>query len=365
MKIKAAVVREKSGPFHIEELELDDPRGDELLVRMVCSGICHTDLVARDQYVPMALPAVLGHEGAGIVEKVGAQVKTVAPGDHVVLTYLTCGECPSCKNGIPYHCLDFFRMNVIGGGPGAERRMHKAGETIHGSFFGQSSFASHALAHERNVVKVGKDLPLDILGPLGCGIQTGAGSIINTLRPKLGSSIAIFGVGSVGLGALMAAVACGCITIIAVGNKNEERLKAAKEFGATHTILGGRTDPVAEIRKITGFGVQYSLECTGIPKVLSQAVDSLMMGGTCGLLGVAPYGAEASLNMQNILDGRTICGIVEGDSMPQTFIPLLIDLNRQGRLPFDRLISFYPFDEINQAVEDSAHGKVLKAVVRM
>ncbi len=249
MKIKAAVVREKSGPFRIEELELDDPRGDEVLVRMVSSGICHTDLVARDQYVPMALPAVLGHEGSGVVEKVGAQVKTVAPGDHVVLTYLTCGVCPSCKNGIPFHCLDFFRMNVIGGGPGAERRMHKAGETIHGGFFGQSSFASHALANERNVVKVGKDLPLDILGPLGCGIQTGVGGVINSLRPGPGSSIAIFGMGSVGLSALMAAVASGCTTIIAVGNKNEERLKAAKEFGATHIILGGRTDPVAEIRR--------------------------------------------------------------------------------------------------------------------
>jgi len=363
MKITAAVVREKSGPFRIEEVDLEEPSDDEVLIRIVAVGLCHTDLVARDQYLPFPLPAVLGHEGAGIVEKVGSRVTKVTPGDHVVLSYLTCGTCPACTKGIPGHCLDFLRANFAGTRFDGTPTMKKGGEVIHSAFFGQSSFASHALANARNVVKVRQDVPLEILGPLGCGFQTGAGGVINTLHPKAGSSIAIFGVGSVGLSAVMAAYACGCTTIIAV-DTNAARLKTAQEFGATHIIDPAKVDPVAEIQNITGPGAEYALECTGIPKVFRQTVDSIRIGGECGLIGVAPFGSEVSLDMQNILNGRTIKGVVEGDSVPDIFIPQLIELNRLGRLPFDKMIKFYPMDQINQAAEDSEKGKTLKAVLR-
>ena len=363
MKITAAVVREKSGPFVIEELELDDPRDDEVLVRMAGSGLCHTDLVARDGFMPIPNPAVLGHEGAGVVEKVGSRVTKVKPGDHVVMSFRSCGACTSCVRGLPANCLDFFKLNFAGVRADGTPTMKKDGKTVHAAFFSQSSFASHALAAERNVVKVDNDVPLELLGPLGCGVQTGAGGIINSLRARAGSSVAIFGAGSVGLSAIMAAVAVGCTTVIAV-DINGERLEMAQKLGATHVVDSVQADPVEAIQRVTGGGVQYSLECTGLPKVFRQSVDALAMTGVCGLIGVAPFGAEVSLNMQTILNGRTVRGIVEGDSIPDIFIPQLIELYKQGRFPFDRMIKFYPFDQINQAADDSEKGRTLKAVLR-
>ena len=363
MKIKAAVVHEKSAPFAIEELDLDDPRDDEVLVRMVGCGVCHTDLVAQAGFMPIPLPAVFGHEGSGVVEKVGSRVTKVKPGDHVVMSFRSCGVCSSCMKGFPANCLDFFKLNFAGLRADGSPTMKKGGETIHASFFSQSSFASYALASERNVVKVRNDVPLELLGPMGCGIQTGAGGVINSLKARPGSSIAVFGVGSVGLSAILAATASGLTTAIAVDVKGE-RLDLALKMGATHVIDSSRTNAVEEIQKITGGGVQYSLECTGIPAVFRQSVDALAMTGVCGLIGVAPFGVEVSLGMQTILNGRTIRGVVEGDSIPDLFIPQLIELYRQGRFPFDRMITFYPFDQINKAVEDSEKGKALKAVLR-
>jgi aryl-alcohol dehydrogenase len=241
--------------------------------------------------------------------------------------------------------------------------MKKGSETVYGSFFGQSTFGTHALVNERSVAKVPSDVPIEILSPMGCGIQTGAGGVINTLQAKPGSAIAVFGIGSVGLSAILAAVVSGCTRIIAV-DILEDRLKLAKEFGATDTINSGKANAVEEIRKMTGGGIEFTLECTGIPKVFRQAVDALMMGGTCGLIGVAPVGMEVSLEMQHILDGRTIKGVVEGDCIPELFIPQLIELYKQGRFPFDRLLKFYSLEQINEAVEDAEKGKTLKAILK-
>ncbi len=363
MKIKAAVVHEKSAPFTIEELDLDNPRDDEVLVCIKACGVCHTDLVAQAGFMPIPFPAVFGHEGAGVVEKVGGRVTKVKPGDHVVMSFRSCGVCSSCVRGLPANCLDFFKLNFAGLRVDGSPTMNKGGKIVHGVFFNQSSFASHALASERNVVKVPGDVPLELLGPMGCGIQTGAGGVINSLKARPGSSIAVFGVGSVGLSAIMAAKACGLTTAIAVDVKSE-RLELALKMGATHAVDSGKANAVEEIQRITGGGAQYSLECTGIAAVFRQSVDALAMTGVCGLIGVAPFGMEASLDMQTILNGRTIRGIVEGDSIPDLFIPQLIELYRQGRFPFDRMITFYPFDQINKAVEDSEKGKTLKAVLR-
>jgi aryl-alcohol dehydrogenase len=362
MKVQAAVVRKKSGPFVLEEVDLDEPREDEVLVRIVASGLCHTDLVARDQYMPVPLPAVLGHEGAGIVERVGGRVKTVAPGDHVVSSYLSCGTCSSCLGGQPTYCLNFFPCNISGARLDGTTTMNKKGHVVHGSFFGQSSFATHALMTERNLVRVSKDAPLEKLAPLGCGVQTGAGGVMNSLKVTAGSSIAVFGMGSVGLSAVLAARVVGSTTIIAV-DVNSGRLETAAQLGATHVVNGSVVDPVEEVRRITGGGANYSLECTGIPQVLSQGLDCLTLTGVCGLIGVAPFGSRVSLDCQNILNGRTIRGIVEGDSIPQVFIPQLIDLYMQGRFPFDKIVKLYPFDEINKAAADSEKGEVIKAVV--
>lgn len=364
METRAAVVYEKSGEFKIDRLEISDPRDDEVLIRMVAGGICHTDLAARDQHLPIPLPSVLGHEGAGIVEEVGAKVSKIKPGDHVVLTWNSCGMCPACKTGKDPYCHQFLPINFSGARSDGSTTLRKGDQNIHGSFFCQSSFAELALAHERNVVRVREDVPLEILGPLGCGVQTGAGAVMNTLRAGPGSSIAVFGVGPVGMSAVLGAVVCGCTTIIAV-DIIPERLEKAKEFGATHAINAAQDDPVEVILEITGGGAEYTLECVGNPRVLRQAVDSLPLLGVCGLLGVVAPGTEVVLDMDKIMNGRTVRGIIEGDSIPDLFIPKLIELYSQGRLPFDKMITFYAFDEINKAVEDMETGRVIKPVLKL
>jgi aryl-alcohol dehydrogenase len=365
MEIKAAVVFETGGDFSIEQLEMSEPNDDEVLVRIVGAGICHTDLGARDGHLPIPPPpSVFGHEGAGVVEQVGARVTKVKPGDHVVLGWDYCGVCASCKAGKELYCLNFFLHNFHGARPDGTTTLRKGDQVIHGSFFCQSSFANFALANERNVVKVREDIPLDVLAPMGCGVMTGAGAVMNSLQPRPGASIAVFGVGPVGMSAILGAVVCGCTTIIAV-DINADRLEMAKELGATHTVNAGEVDPVETILDITGGGAEFSLECVGNPRVLRQAVDVLPRLGVCGLLGVVPPGTEVSLDMDLIMNGRTVTGILGGDAVPDLFIPRLIELYSQGRFPFDRLITFYPFDDINQAVEDMEQGRVIKPVLRL
>jgi aryl-alcohol dehydrogenase len=364
MEIKAAVVYETGGDFNIEQLELCDPNDDEVLVRIVGAGICGTDLGARAGHLPIPPPpSVFGHEGAGVVEQVGARVTKVKPGDHVALAWDYCGACTSCKAGKVLYCMNFFLHNFHGARPDGTTTLRKDDQVIHGAFFSQSSFANFALANERNVVKVREDIPLDILAPMGCGIMTGAGAVMNSLQPRPGASIAVFGTGTVGMSAVLGAVVCGCTTIIAV-DVNPVRLEMAKELGATHTVNASEMDPVEAIRDITNGGAEFTLECVGNPKVLRQAVDSLPRLGVCGLLGVVPPGTEVALDMDAIMNGRTVKGILGGDSIPDLFIPKLIELYSQGRFPFDRLIKFYPLDEINQAVNDMIKGDVIKPVLR-
>jgi aryl-alcohol dehydrogenase len=364
MKIRAAVVHQKSGPFTVQELELESPRADEVLVRIAGAGVCHTDLVCRDQYFPVPLPCVFGHEGSGVVEAVGAGVTKVAPGDHVVLSFRSCGKCQPCLAGKPGYCLELYNYNFSGARPDGSCA-HRNGTTpINGSFFSQSSFGTYSLAHVSNTVKISKDVPLEIMGPLGCGIQTGAGAVMNALHPEPGTSIAIFGCGSVGLSAVMGARVSGCATIIAV-DLVDARLELARSLGATHVVNPGSVkDAVEKVRYITGGGARYSLECTGLPKVLRQAVDCLTLTGVCGLIGVAPLGTEVAIDMNSILFGRTLRGIIEGDSVPDVFIPRMIELYRQGRFPIDRLITQYALKDIEKAVHDTESGKVVKAVLQ-
>ena len=364
--ITAAVTRGKGAPFALEKAQIRAPRGDEVLVRIVATGMCHTDMIVRDQYYPVPLPAVLGHEGSGVVEAVGPLVKNLSVGDHVVLTYGYCGHCLSCGGGHTAYCQEFFGRNFSGADPQGESALQdEAGQRLNDHFFAQSSFATLALSRENNAVKVNREAPLELLGPLGCGIQTGAGAVINSLKVTPGSSLADFGGGAVGLSAVLAARVAGATTIIAV-DVVPSRLALATELGATHVIKSKDSDPVSAIREITGGGVNFALESTGRPAVLRQAVDALGSRGALGVVGAPALGTTAEFDVNDLLlGGKTIRGIVEGDSVPQKFIPELVNLYLQGRFPFDRLVKFYNFDEINQAAADSEQGITLKPIIRI
>ena len=354
-KIQAAVLRKRGGPLKIESLELEGPRDDEVLVRIVASGICHTDIDFCDDWDSADTPVVLGHEGAGVVEQVGKRVKSVTRGDHVVLSYQSCGHCRQCRSGHPTDCERFYEANFGFERLDGSNAMQRSG--VRGHFFGQSSFATHALATKRNLVKVSKNLPLEMLAPLGCGLQTGAGTVMNSLKVSKGASIAIFGTGSVGLAAVMAARIVGASPIIGVDIK-PKRLELARELGATHVIDNRHDDVASRIMDITGSGVDYVVEITGNRKMHRLAIDVLNPHGTVALL----TGASGT---DSLPEGRKTLGIIQGDAIPQRFIPKLIALYRAGQFPFDRLVKFYDFSEINEAIADAKRGDTIKPVLRV
>jgi aryl-alcohol dehydrogenase len=364
MQVKAALLRQEAAAFSLESVELESPRANEVLVRIVGVGVCHTDVKVQHGHRPVPHPIVLGHEGSGVVEEVGSAVSKVQPGDHVVLTYNSCGVCPNCQNAQAAYCDDVVALTFGGQRPDGSSPLSQDGEVIHGYYFGQSSFADYAIATERNVVKVRRDVALELLGPLGCGVQTGAGAVLNSLDVEAGSSILIFGTGSVGLSALMAAVVAGSTTIIAV-DINQQRLDLARELGATHAINGAETsDIIKVVREICTGGVNYSLDTTGNPDVLRQAVECLKVLGVCAHVGGGSADAEVQIPMRHLFFGRTLRGVVQGDSVPDVFIPRLIDLFIGGRFPFDRLVSFYGLEDINQAVADMHDGKTIKPILK-
>ena len=354
-KIQAAVLRKKGGPLKIEAIEMEGPRDNEVLVRIVASGICHTDIDFCDNWDEAATPVVLGHEGAGVVERVGKSVESFKRGDHVVLSYQSCGHCPQCRHGHPTGCEHFYEANFGFKRLDGSNALQRSG--VRGHFFGQSSFATHSLATERNLVKVSADLSLDLLAPLGCGLQTGAGTVMNSLKVSKGASIAIFGTGAVGLAAVMAARLVGANPIIGV-DINPMRLELALELGATHVIDNRRDKVVSRITDITGSGVDYVLEITGNPKMYEIAIDVLNPHGTVALL----TGASGT---DSLPEGRRTLSIIEGDAVPQLFIPKLIELYQAREFPFERLIKFYEFSEIDQAISDAKRGDTIKPVIRI
>lgn len=366
MEIQAAVLPASKTEFKLSPVELDTTlRSEEVLVKIIATGLCHTDLAVRDEQIPFEIPAILGHEGAGIVEQIGNNVTKVKPGDHVILAPASCGKCSYCKSGHPSYCINFFPLNFGGKRADGSCPYHDhRGKSVSGFFFGQSSFATYSIASENNVVKVQDDVPIEILGPLGCGIQTGSGTVLNVLRPKAGESIVVSGVGPVGLAAIMAAKAAGCTTIIAI-DVHDNRLELAKELGATDTI-NSRNVVVSDVinNKVYPGGVHYAVDTTGRNDVINQMVGSLRYMGKCIVLGVAPT-PKMEVDNAMFTMGRSIQYVVEGDSVPDIFIPQLIDLYKKGLFPFDKLIKFYNLDEINQAVEDSEKGVTLKAIIRM
>ena len=339
----------------IESLEMEGPGSDEIMVRLVASGICHTDIDLCDSWDEADRAVVLGHEGAGWVERVGKKVKSIRRGDHVVLSYQSCGRCVPCRGDNPAHCQHFYRANFGFQRLDGSNALERSG--VRGHFFGQSSFATHCLATERNLVKVTKDLPLEILSSLGCGLQTGAGTVMNSLKVPKGASLAVFGTGAVGLAAVMAARLAGAHPIIGV-DKKPKRLHLALELGATHTIDNRRQDVAARIAHVTGRGVDYVVETTASPQMHHLAVDVLNQEGVVALL-------TGESGTDSLPEGRKTLGIIQGDAVPQRFIPKLIKLHQAGLFPFDRLLRFYAFGDINRAIADAKRGDSIKPVLRI
>src|ERR1051325_7090699 len=364
MKITAAVVPARSAPFEIRGLDLAGPHPDEVLVRIVASGMCHTDLHARDGYFPnLPYPIVCGHEGAGIVETVGATVTDLMPGDPVVISFPWCGECEPCRAERISYCSNARALKSGGRrADGSTPISGPDGAPVYSCFFQQSSFATFAVAPAKDVVKIRRDVPVGLLGPLGCGLQTGAGAVLNVMQPRAGQSLVVFGVRGVGLAGLMAGKVAGCDPIVAV-DRLPARLALARELGATHALESRGAETLAEIRKITGGGAHFALETPAIPEVFRLAVDSLRGLGSCVLVGSARAGTEVSFEMPWLQGGRTVRGVVQGDSRPREFIPRLVDLSMDGRFPLDRLVTRYDLADINRAAADAVSGATIKPVL--
>ena len=361
MKISAALSTDAEAPFELAEVELDEPRRDEVLVQMRAVGVCHSDLTMKAVWPQEISPIVLGHEGAGVVVAVGDDVAGVRAGDHVLLSYRSCGSCPECATGYPPYCRNFRSLNGIGTRVDGSLTMTRNGSAVYGSYFGQSSFASHALAYESNVVVVDDDIDLSLAAPLACGVQTGAGTVLNVLAPEPDASLVVFGAGAVGLSALMVAAAIGVRTIIAVDPVATRRQLAA-ELGATESLDPAAGDVSAAVHELTDGGAAFAIDTSAKGVVINQAIAALAPRGTLALLGIGI--PDFAMDVRSVISGgKTIRGVIEGEAVPQTFIPRLIALYREGRLPLQNLIRTYEFSDIATAFADAASGSAIKPVL--
>lgn len=366
-KITAAVLDAPNESLRIQELDIEAPHHNEIRVRVLATGVCHTDISVMRRPFPVDQPIVLGHEGAGIVEAVGQSVTKVKVGDRVLMSFNSCGHCNTCKANATSYCHDFFGTNFLGQRSDGSTALSRKGAPVRHNFFGQSSFASYSICTERNVVRVPDSVSDDlfqICGPLGCGLQTGAGAIVNVLKPALAESVVVFGTGAVGLAGVMAARAMGASTVIAV-DRVKQRLELAHDVGATHSVLAqDGVDVVANIVELTHGGANVSLDTTAVSSVLRQAIDCLAPLGRCGFVGGAPAGATLEVDVRDMmLNGKTLRGIIEGDSNADVFIPKLLEMQANGMFPFEKLVKVYPFEQINQAIADAVSGKTVKPVV--
>jgi len=357
-------VTRPDGSTDIQFVTMDAPRADEVVVRIVATGICHTD-VANFTGSRVPKPVVLGHEGAGVVEAIGSAVTAVAPGDPVILSSSSCGRCSACLAGMPARCRNSAAMAF-----GARRLdgscgLHAGQEPIGSHFFSQSSFGAYALTYERSCVPAPADVALELLGPLACGIQTGAGAVLNTLKLGPRDTLGVLGVGAVGLAAVMAGALAGVHRILAI-DVHGNRLELARELGATDILSAGAPeDLVSRIRAVFPDGLDAVVDTSGHIESLRVILGALGSGGRLALISSAK-GAEAPFKPIDLVMGsRQIVGIAGGGAPARAFIPELIGYYRSGRFPFDRLVTFYPFSELRQAVADLESGKTIKPVLRM
>ncbi|MFI6524147.1 NAD(P)-dependent alcohol dehydrogenase [Streptomyces uncialis] len=356
----AAVLRSPDSPFTVEEVILGaGPADDEILVRIAGSGMCRTDLAVRRSAGRSPLPAVLGHEGAGVVVETGGPRTGLGVGDHVVLSFDSCGHCRSCLNAAPAYCDSFASLNLFGGrAENAARFTDAAGGELAPRWFGQSSFAEYAVVPARNAVRVDPALPVELLGPLGCGFLTGAGAVLHSFGAGPGDTVAVLGAGAVGLAAVMAATASGAVTVAV--DRHPERLALAERFGAI-PLHASSADLPGSIRRLTDGGARYALDTTASAQLINDALRALRPTGHLGL--VARLHTALPLEPGTLDRGRRISHICEGDAVPGLLIPRLIGLWQAGRFPFDELIRTYPLADINEAERDCESGRVVKPVL--
>lgn len=362
MKIKAAVVKEVGAPFEIkDDVELHDVGPTDLQIHMVASGICHSDEAIRRGMHPLAIRLFWVTKVQELSKRSEAKSKLL-PGDHVILSFYSDGTCDNCLKGVPTQCRSYAKYNLSGVRADGDDHFTENGKHV-SDMFNQSSFTTTTVVDQRNAVKVDSKLDLRKLGPLGCGYVTGSGTVFNTLKPKPGDTIAVFGTGAVGLAAMMAGRISGCIKVIAV-DIVPERLELAKELGATHAINSKEEDPVEKIKELTGgYGVDWTVDTTGLSSVIMNSVAALAQGGTCAAIAVTPHLIELSTWNDLCVDDKKIVGVNMGDSIPQIDIPRLIEFYKLGWFDFDKTEKFYDFEEINQANADSVSGKTIKPVL--
>ncbi len=364
-KASGAVLWAGEKSMSVEEIEVEDPRPDEVLVKVFSSGVCHTDMVMRDQHVPTPQPVVLGHEGSGVIEKVGKDVTEFEVGDHVSMSFATCGTCPSCSDGEPSYCYEFFPRNFFGTRADGTTSITCKNEKIHSHIFGQSSFSTKLVCHKTNLVKIDKDFPLELAGPFGCGFQTGAGAVLNSLKVRSDSTVMVLGTGTVGMCAIMAAKIAGASKVIAV-DLHESRLQTTLEVGATDTVNLSSAKLSDSIEKIAPNKIDYVVDTTGHIPLIEEAIQFVAPRGAIAL--AAAYRPDAKMTfdvMPFMSTGLTIRGVVEGDTDIKTFIPKLVSYYKAGKFPIDKIVKKYSFEEINQAIEDSESGEAIKAILLM
>lgn len=352
--MKAAVLYELNKPLVIEEIDIDEPGPGQVMVKTVSAGVCHSDLHQIEGIWPVDLPVVLGHEGAGIVERVGEGVTYVQPGDHVVMNFIPfCGTCRYCQSGRPVLCTQ---------GRGSAEHLHKGDQSIN-VFLSVSSFAERMVVPENATVKVREDAPLDKLSIMGCAVATGVGAVVNTAKVEAGSSVAVIGIGGVGLNVVQGAALAAADPIIAI-DVLERKLEMAQQFGATHLVNAGREDPVEAVRALTGKGADYAFEVIGNPEAISQAFDMVHAGGEAIMVGVSPFGSKTSVDTGGLLTEKVLRGCLYGSIRPRVDIPRFIDLYVAGRLKLDELVSrTFPLEGINDAFAAMKAGEVARSVV--
>jgi len=359
-----AVLYEIGKPLVVEEVELDEPQSNEILVKLVATGVCHSDLHFMHGDMPQPLPFVPGHEGAGIVERVGPHVTTVKPGDHVILMVtITCGKCRFCLSGKPTLCVENLTIQMMASLPGGGVRLHKGRQPIN-HLFGLACYAEKVVVHERSAVKIRNDAPLDVVCLLGCGTSTGIGAATNTTKAKPGDSIAIFGCGGVGMSAIMGAKTIGA-KVIAI-DMLDSKLEKAKEFGADYVINAAKDDPQAKIPELIGEGVDYAIEIIGNVNVMAKAFRCLRPGGQLVIAGMPAITDVLALPAFEFLIGKSIISTIQGDIVAPVDIPRYVNLFMEGKLPIDRLITrTYRLDQINEAFAAMEKGEVIRSVIKM
>jgi S-(hydroxymethyl)glutathione dehydrogenase / alcohol dehydrogenase len=360
MQIKAAVFRTLHEPLSLETIEIDAPGPHEVLVQTAASGVCHSDLHVLHGTLPVRVPAILGHEPAGIIEAVGSEVTAVKPGDHVIAcTSMYCGSCTQCVSGRPHLCTNRFACLRP---KGAHQRLSQNGEAVT-QFADVGSFAEKMLLHERAVVKIDDDIPLDRAALLGCAVTTGTGAALNTAQVAPGSSVAVFGAGGVGISVIQGARIAGARQIIAV-DLIDHKLETAKHFGATHTINASSGDPVKEIKRLSDGGVDYSFEAVGNKQAAEQCFYALAPRGLATLVGAMPPGQKIELNVGHFFVEKRIQGCFMGSNRFQLDMPKYLDLYRQGRLNLDDMVSRRGrLEDVNEAFRAMEAGEVIRTVL--